>query len=47
MRNPVMVDIKNFLDPDTVKAAGFTYLPIGRGVLPEREALQKNEGSSS
>jgi UDPglucose 6-dehydrogenase len=30
MRTPVLVDGRNQLDPDTVAAAGFTYLPTGR-----------------
>ena len=31
MRTPLMVDGRNFLDPDAMRAAGFTYEGIGRG----------------
>ena len=31
MRTPVIVDGRNFLDPETLRAAGFTYEGIGRG----------------
>jgi UDPglucose 6-dehydrogenase len=31
MRTPLLVDGRNFLDPETVRAAGFTYEGIGRG----------------
>ena len=30
MANPLLVDGRNFLDPETVRAAGFTYEGIGR-----------------
>jgi UDPglucose 6-dehydrogenase len=30
MRNPLLVDGRNFLDPDAMRAAGFTYEAIGR-----------------
>jgi UDPglucose 6-dehydrogenase len=30
MRNPVLVDGRNFLDPEALRAAGFTYEGIGR-----------------
>jgi UDPglucose 6-dehydrogenase len=30
MRRPVFVDGRNMLDPDTMRAAGFTYDAIGR-----------------
>jgi UDPglucose 6-dehydrogenase len=30
MRTPLMVDGRNFLDPETLRAAGFTYEAIGR-----------------
>ena len=40
MRNPLLVDGRNFLDPDAARRAGFTYEGIGRasspfGLLPE------------
>ncbi len=31
MRTPLIVDGRNFLDPDAMRAAGFTYEGIGRG----------------
>ena len=31
MANPLIVDGRNFLDPDAMRAAGFTYEGIGRG----------------
>jgi UDPglucose 6-dehydrogenase len=34
MRNPLIVDGRNLLDPDTVRRAGFTYEGIGRPVSP-------------
>jgi len=42
MANPLIVDGRNFLDPATVRAAGFLYEGIGRaaspfGTLPETE----------
>ena len=44
MRNPLIIDGRNLLDPATVGAAGFTYEGIGRavsplGALPETEEL--------
>ncbi|MFM2377920.1 MAG: hypothetical protein RLZZ143_496, partial [Cyanobacteriota bacterium] len=30
MREPVLIDGRNFLDPAVVTAAGFRYLGIGR-----------------
>jgi UDPglucose 6-dehydrogenase len=43
MRNPLIVDGRNFLDSDAVRAAGFTYEAIGRAppdlsTLPETQA---------
>jgi UDPglucose 6-dehydrogenase len=42
MRTPLIVDGRNLLDPDAVRAAGFTYESMGRassdlGALPETE----------
>jgi UDPglucose 6-dehydrogenase len=42
MRNPLIVDGRNLLDPDTTRAAGFAYEAIGRAssdlsALPETE----------
>jgi UDPglucose 6-dehydrogenase len=44
MRNPLIVDGRNMLDPEAVRAAGFTYEGIGRAAsslraLPEAEEL--------
>jgi hypothetical protein len=30
MSNPLIVDGRNFLDPDRLRAAGYTYEGIGR-----------------
>jgi hypothetical protein len=30
MANPLLIDGRNFLDPDKVRAAGFAYEGIGR-----------------
>lgn len=42
MRNPLLIDGRNLLDPEAVRAAGFTYEAIGRSssllaALPETE----------
>jgi UDPglucose 6-dehydrogenase len=42
MRNPLIIDGRNLLDPETARAAGFTYEAIGRAssdlsALPETE----------
>ncbi len=34
MSRPVIIDGRNFLDPDALRAAGFTYEGIGRGTRP-------------
>ena len=34
MRHPLLIDGRNLLDPDTVRAAGFAYEGIGRAVSP-------------
>ncbi len=31
MRGAVLIDGRNYLDPETLRAAGFTYEGIGRG----------------
>ena len=31
MRRALLVDGRNYLDPETLRAAGFTYEGIGRG----------------
>jgi UDPglucose 6-dehydrogenase len=45
MRNPLIVDGRNLLDPDAVRAVGFTYEAIGRAssdlsALPETEEAE-------
>jgi UDPglucose 6-dehydrogenase len=45
MRNPLIVDGRNLLDPDAVRAAGFAYEAIGRAssdlsALPETEEAE-------
>jgi UDPglucose 6-dehydrogenase len=35
MANPLLVDGRNFLDPDPVRAAGITYEAIGRPSIGE------------
>jgi UDPglucose 6-dehydrogenase len=39
MANPLLVDGRNFLDPEPVRAAGITYEAIGRPSLPDRSAV--------
>jgi UDPglucose 6-dehydrogenase len=39
MSNPLLVDGRNFLDPDRVRAAGITYESIGRPSAAERSAV--------
>ena len=31
MRTPLVIDGRNLLDPEAVRAAGFTYEGVGRG----------------
>jgi UDPglucose 6-dehydrogenase len=42
MRTPLIVDGRNLLDPDAVRAAGFTYEAIGRA-SSDRNALPETE----
>jgi UDPglucose 6-dehydrogenase len=39
MANPLLVDGRNFLDPEAVRAAGITYEAIGRPSVPNRSAV--------
>jgi UDPglucose 6-dehydrogenase len=39
MSNPLMVDGRNFLDPETIRAAGITYEAIGRPSIADRSAV--------
>jgi UDPglucose 6-dehydrogenase len=40
MGNPLLVDGRNFLDPEAVRSAGITYEAIGRPLLPGRSAVE-------
>jgi UDPglucose 6-dehydrogenase len=40
MSNPLMVDGRNFLDPETIRAAGITYEAIGRPSIADRSAVR-------
>jgi hypothetical protein len=35
MANPLIVDGRNFLDPEQLRAAGFIYEGIGRAFVPD------------
>jgi UDPglucose 6-dehydrogenase len=39
MANPLLVDGRNFLDPQPVRAAGITYEAIGRPSIPDRSGV--------
>jgi UDPglucose 6-dehydrogenase len=46
MRNPLVVDGRNFFDPDELRAAGFAYEGIGRpssdlSTLPQRDEVER------
>jgi UDPglucose 6-dehydrogenase len=43
MANPLLVDGRNFLDPDVIRAAGITYEAIGRPSITDRSAVTKAE----
>ncbi len=43
MRNPLIVDGRNMLDPETVRAAGFAYEGIGRAASPFRPMRETEE----
>jgi UDPglucose 6-dehydrogenase len=43
MANPLLVDGRNFLDPDVIRAAGITYEAIGRPSIADRSAVTKAE----
>ena len=43
MRNPLIVDGRNMLDPETVRAAGFVYEGIGRAASPLRAVRETEE----
>jgi UDPglucose 6-dehydrogenase len=39
MSNPLLVDGRNFLDPEAIRAAGITYEAIGRPSIADRSAV--------
>ncbi len=39
VRQPVIIDARNVLDPADARAAGFAYSSTGRGVMPAHEAV--------
>ena len=39
MAQPVIIDARNVLDPAQTRAAGFTYVGTGRGVVPVHEVV--------
>jgi UDPglucose 6-dehydrogenase len=39
MANPLLVDGRNFLDPEAIRAAGITYEAIGRPSAADRSAV--------
>ena len=39
MANPLLVDGRNFLDPEAIRAAGITYESIGRPSASDRSAV--------
>ena len=39
MRGSLLVDGRNFLDPDAATAAGLTYEGVGRPALAERSSV--------
>jgi UDPglucose 6-dehydrogenase len=43
MRRTVLVDGRNLLDPETARAAGFTYEGIGRAASPFAEFPETDE----
>ncbi len=43
MRNPLIIDGRNMFDPETVRAAGFTYEGIGRAASPFRPVRETEE----
>ena len=47
MRNPVLLDGRNFLDPDEVQRAGFKYIGIGRAVEPAKPQLRIAKSKAS
>ena len=41
MRTPNLADLRNIYDPNTVRAAGFQYIGMGRGTVPALQAGAK------
>jgi UDPglucose 6-dehydrogenase len=46
MRTPIIVDGRNLLDPEAVRAAGFTYDSIGRATSDLRELPETDEAQA-
>jgi UDPglucose 6-dehydrogenase len=46
MRTPVIVDLRNVLDPERARAAGFTYVGTGRGVSAPQTVAAVGQGFS-
>src|SRR5262249_8440097 len=44
MGNPLLVDGRNFLDPDAIRAAGISYEAIGRPSIGDRSAVVRVAG---
>ena len=44
MKDKVLIDTKNLLDADRLRALGFHYSDIGRGTVFEKSALHRNRG---
>ncbi|MBD0291449.1 MAG: hypothetical protein ICV74_09350, partial [Thermoleophilia bacterium] len=43
MRNPLVIDGRNMLDPDAVREAGFAYEGIGRAASPLHAVRETEE----
>jgi UDPglucose 6-dehydrogenase len=43
MRHPLVIDGRNMLDPEAVRAAGFTYEGIGRAASSLRAVAETDE----
>jgi UDPglucose 6-dehydrogenase len=41
MNNPIIIDGRNYLDADTINAAGFSYLGIGRPTVENNLVAKK------
>ena len=43
MRTPLMLDGRNFFDPETVRAAGLDYIGVGRNGQPHEHASRRDD----